>query len=336
MTYNYRGENMRGILVAVDFFTNHTKRIFFCASLLHGLTAFTANIKLSGKLLECPRVNIRFDRNIPGPGFVEISRYSDEKSNMVLNPDILNQMPKMARWFVFNHECAHTFAGPDERKADLVAVDLSYRQGWMNQEAVNQICEDFRGQPGDGDHEDGDTRCRYISNRFKELIQRDSNKLGSRKESSDSFSKSKNDNAESPKEFQKIKPLKIHDNDESQPKQCRFVSHSDESKIIKLIKTRWIKDGKELNETEIDRLSAEEFQKALTVPILNLVRHGKRYSLTGFTTYGSSGLSKIAHNLKDRTITIDGVAIDFAYLYINRINLGKILGCANDQPETIR
>lgn len=78
----------------------------------------------------------------------------------------LNSYPPGVIAFIFAHECAHFRGTMDEQAADIWAMRLGRRQGWINPQTVNDICASVYFSPGDWTHFPGPWRCQNMINAF--------------------------------------------------------------------------------------------------------------------------------------------------------------------------
>ena len=95
---------------------------------------------IADRALRCGRV-----RNVLDPGLPTLG--SASPGVVVLNPYLLNRQPNAVRLFVFHHECGHHYVGASELGADCWAVNQGVRQGWLDQQAIEQVCQDFGNYP---------------------------------------------------------------------------------------------------------------------------------------------------------------------------------------------
>ena len=77
---------------------------------------------------------------------------------ILLHP-MLATLPTGVKLFVYAHECAHQFVGPDEVAADAWAIKLGRNQGWINPFVLNQVCRSVWFSPGSWTHFPGPQRC---------------------------------------------------------------------------------------------------------------------------------------------------------------------------------
>lgn len=75
---------------------------------------------------------------------------------------MLNNHPVGVIAFVFTHECAHFMGQMNEQAADVQAIQLGKRQGWLTRRVLQQICRSVYMSPGDWTHFPGPARCRLM------------------------------------------------------------------------------------------------------------------------------------------------------------------------------
>ena len=78
---------------------------------------------------------------------------------LILNPKKLEGLATPVKLWIFSHECAHQFRGPDEKTADCFAVQRGRRQGWLDNAGLEEICNFIRPARGDVMHFSGPERC---------------------------------------------------------------------------------------------------------------------------------------------------------------------------------
>lgn len=117
------------------------------------------NLKLDGIRVMCGRRPTVLDPTLEDygaayPGF------------LILNPDKVGNLPTPVKLWIYAHECAHQFRGPDEETADCFAVQRGKRQGWLTSDGVKQICEFISPAKGDSMHFSGAERCEIMTRCF--------------------------------------------------------------------------------------------------------------------------------------------------------------------------
>ena len=114
---------------------------------------------IADRALRCGRVRNVLDPALPTPG-------SAPPGVVVLNPYLLDRQPDAVRLFVFHHECGHHNVGASELEADCWAVNEGIRQGWLDHQAIEQVCEDFGNRPASATHPSGARRCASLRQCF--------------------------------------------------------------------------------------------------------------------------------------------------------------------------
>ena len=81
---------------------------------------------------------------------------------LIFNSKLMSQVSTPVKFWIFAHECAHQFRGPDEMTADCFAVQRGRRQGWLTIDGVEEICRFIAPAKGDMMHFSGSHRCEYM------------------------------------------------------------------------------------------------------------------------------------------------------------------------------
>ena len=118
---------------------------------------------IANRALRCGRM-----RNVLDPGLPTLG--SASPGLVVLNPYLLNRQPDAVRLFVFYHECGHHYVGRSELGADCWAVNQGIRQGWLDHQAIEQVCQDFGNYPASATHPSGARRCANLRQCFANAI----------------------------------------------------------------------------------------------------------------------------------------------------------------------
>jgi hypothetical protein len=85
---------------------------------------------------------------------------------VILNPDRFAGLATPVKLWIYAHECAHQTVGPDEVKADCVAVRRGRREGWLARSGLEQVCEFMQPAHGDQRHFTGTQRCALMQQCF--------------------------------------------------------------------------------------------------------------------------------------------------------------------------
>ncbi len=81
---------------------------------------------------------------------------------LIMNPKLLDRVSTPVKLWIYAHECAHQFRGPDEETADCFAVQRGRRQGWLTPEGVEEVCNFIRPAKSTMMHLSGSRRCEYM------------------------------------------------------------------------------------------------------------------------------------------------------------------------------
>jgi len=81
---------------------------------------------------------------------------------LIMNPKLLDRVSSPVKKWIFSHECAHQFRGPDEETADCFAVQRGRRQGWLTPAGLEEVCTFIAPAKGDMMHLSGSHRCEYM------------------------------------------------------------------------------------------------------------------------------------------------------------------------------
>jgi hypothetical protein len=116
-------------------------------------------LKLANRRMTCGKRPIVIDPNLDDyaaayPGF------------LILNPVKIEQVEPVVAWWIFKHECAHQFKGPDEETADCWAVQRGRAEGWLQPQGIEAICSFIRPAEGDSMHFSGSERCAIVRRCF--------------------------------------------------------------------------------------------------------------------------------------------------------------------------
>ncbi len=87
---------------------------------------------------------------------------------LIMNPKLLARVSTPVKFWIFAHECAHQFRGPDEETADCFAVQRGRRQGWLTEQGLEEVCEFIKPAKGDMMHFSGSHRCEAMRRCYAE------------------------------------------------------------------------------------------------------------------------------------------------------------------------
>ncbi len=85
---------------------------------------------------------------------------------IMLNMQALNPLPQKVQWLIYYHECGHILFGPSETSADCYAVRRARREGWLDEQALNDICAVFNIAGHGPVHPDPEERCNQLRQCF--------------------------------------------------------------------------------------------------------------------------------------------------------------------------
>ena len=131
------------------------------ASAVAGTIVPAGQMTINGQSLVCGRRPTVLDNSLDDygaafPGFI------------ILNPKLLARVPTVVQQWIYAHECAHQFRGPDEVTADCFAVQRGRRKGWLTTEGLEKVCEFIRPAAGSFMHPPGPRRCEIMRQCFSE------------------------------------------------------------------------------------------------------------------------------------------------------------------------
>ena len=141
--------------------------IFLSFCLIAG-EAKAAAVTISGRRVNCPaatRVTMAPDLD----GSSAEARVDGYGGQIIrLDKRLFPRRSPEEQWFIFHHECAHFRVGGSETRADLLAVDRAFAEGWLDLKALRLICSRFDQETGDG-YPSGYKRCQNIMKRYRML-----------------------------------------------------------------------------------------------------------------------------------------------------------------------
>jgi hypothetical protein len=85
---------------------------------------------------------------------------------IMLNMRALDDLPKEVQWLIYYHECGHILLGPSETSADCYAVRRARREGWLDEQGLNDICAVFNIAGHGPVHPDPKARCDQLRRCF--------------------------------------------------------------------------------------------------------------------------------------------------------------------------
>ena len=85
---------------------------------------------------------------------------------IMLNMQALNPLPRQVQWLIYYHECGHILLGQSETAADCYAVKRARREGWLDDQALNDVCAVFNIAGHGPVHPDPRARCDQLRQCF--------------------------------------------------------------------------------------------------------------------------------------------------------------------------
>ncbi len=85
---------------------------------------------------------------------------------LILNPKLVNRVSTPVKMWIYAHECGHQFRGPDEETAACFAVQRGRRQGWLDENGLDEVCKFIAPAKGDSMHFSGSRRCEVMRKCF--------------------------------------------------------------------------------------------------------------------------------------------------------------------------
>jgi len=116
-------------------------------------------LRINGYRMRCGTRATVIDDNLDDygaayPGFI------------ILNTKLLLRLPQPVMLWIYSHECGHQFRGPDEETADCFGVQRGRREGWLNEQGLNDVCNFIAAAKGDNMHFAGPHRCEAMRRCF--------------------------------------------------------------------------------------------------------------------------------------------------------------------------
>lgn len=85
---------------------------------------------------------------------------------IMLNMQALNPLPRQVQWLIYYHECGHILLGQSETAADCYAIKRARREGWLNDQALDDVCAVFNIAGHGPVHPDPQARCDQLRQCF--------------------------------------------------------------------------------------------------------------------------------------------------------------------------
>src|SRR4030042_1918702 len=74
--------------------------------------------------------------------------------------------PRQVQGLIYYHECGHILLGQSETSADCYAVKRARREGWLNDQALDDVCAVFNIAGHGPVHPDPQARCDQLRQCF--------------------------------------------------------------------------------------------------------------------------------------------------------------------------
>lgn len=126
-------------------------------------TVAPGRLVVAGRRLSCGRTTTLI-RDFEG--------FAVSSTVIMLNMQALKDLPRRVQWLIYYHECGHILHGPNERNADCYAVRRARREGWLNRQALGDICTVFNIAGHGPVHADPDERCVQLRQCFNKKAAR--------------------------------------------------------------------------------------------------------------------------------------------------------------------
>ena len=85
---------------------------------------------------------------------------------IMLNVQALNPLPQKVQWLIYYQGCGDMLFGPSETSADCYAVRRARREGWLDEQALDDICAVFNIAGHGPVHPDPEERCNQLRQCF--------------------------------------------------------------------------------------------------------------------------------------------------------------------------
>ena len=127
------------------------------AALEQGKVVAPGRLVVAGRRLSCGRTATLI-RDFEG--------FAASSTVIMLNMQALKDLPRPVQWLIYYHECGHILLGPSEASADCYAVRRARREGWLNEQGLNEICAVFNIAGHGPVHPDPQARCDQLRQCF--------------------------------------------------------------------------------------------------------------------------------------------------------------------------
>jgi hypothetical protein len=85
---------------------------------------------------------------------------------ILLGEERFKQLPLTLKRYAYAHECGHQYVGFNEDNADCYAIRRGRKDGWLDDAAMDQICNFISHSKGDAVHALGMHRCEAMRKCF--------------------------------------------------------------------------------------------------------------------------------------------------------------------------
>jgi len=126
-------------------------------SMEKGKAVAPGRLVIEGRRLSCGRTQTLL-RDFEG--------FAVSSTVIMLNMQALQGLPRQVQWLIYYHECGHILFGPSEHAADCYAVKRARREGWLNDQVLNDICAAFNIAGHGPVHPDPEERCNQLRQCF--------------------------------------------------------------------------------------------------------------------------------------------------------------------------
>jgi hypothetical protein len=155
MTSSARNKGIVAILIALTFGGSVAESSLIAAE--SGKLVAPGRLVVAGRKLSCGTTSTLV-RDFEG--------LAVSSTVIVLNMTAIKELPRQVQWLIYYHECGHILYGPNETSADCYAVRRARREGWLNKQALDDICAAFNIAGHGPMHPDPEDRCNQLRQCF--------------------------------------------------------------------------------------------------------------------------------------------------------------------------
>jgi hypothetical protein len=146
-----------GVLLALCFALVATNPTEDVAAYDQGKLVAPGRLVIAGRRLSCG-ATATLVRDFEG--------FAVSSTVIMLNMQAMKDLPRPVQWLIYYHECGHILYGPGETAADCYAVRRARREGWLNAQALDDICAVFNIAGHGPLHPDPEARCNQLRQCF--------------------------------------------------------------------------------------------------------------------------------------------------------------------------